>query len=244
MDNITWSGHEWLTKERWGRVHPDKSFCWYDPECVNVDNKGYLHLTTDKSPNEIQHYNGKTYKPNLGTGLICSVEDFSYGRFEIEAMMPRGRNKWPAFWLWGSETWPPEIDILEGYTDKRNGYLKFNRFNPLGFWNLQTNLWTHGIGEKNYNLRAKTHFFGFKNPAKHFLKYSLLWLPDKISISFNDYLVREITDKDTLAYFNDQKMRVVINNHFQKDSDRDFYSDFVIKQFRYTPYKAHLPRHL
>ena len=123
MDNITWSGHEWLTKERWGRVHPDKSFCWYDPECVNVDNKGYLHLTTDKSPNEIQHYNGKTYKPNLGTGLICSVEDFSYGRFEIEAMMPRGRNKWPAFWLWGSETWPPEIDILEGYTE-------FCDFNP------------------------------------------------------------------------------------------------------------------
>jgi beta-glucanase (GH16 family) len=133
MDKIQWSDREWFTRERWGRIHPGKSYCWYDPECVFVDNKGYLHLTTDLSPTEIKHSNGETYKPNLGTGLICSVEDFSYGRFEIDAMMPSGSNKWPAFWLWGSETWPPEIDILEGYTDNRRGYLKFNRFNPMDF---------------------------------------------------------------------------------------------------------------
>lgn len=238
MDKIQWSGREWLTRERWGRLHPAKAFCWYDPDCVSVDSKGYLHLTTEVSPNEIQHNNGGIYMPKLGTGLVCSVEDFSYGRFEIDAMMPRGRNKWPAFWVWGSETWPPEIDILEGYTDNREGYLKFNRFNPLGFWNLQTNLWTHSTEEKNHNLKAKTAFFGFKNPAKHFLTYSLLWLPDKIRICYNNYLVREITDPETLAHFNNQKMRVVINNHFQKDSDKDVYSDFVVKEFRYIPYET------
>lgn len=237
MEKINWANREWLTRERWGRIHPSKSFCWYDPDCVNVDNKGYLHLSTDHSPTTLLDTNGATCTPTLGTGLISSMEDFSYGRFEIDAMLPTGKNKWPAFWLWGSETWPPEIDIFEGYTDNRRGYLKFNRFNPMGFWNLQTNIWTHGVNDKNYNLKAKTHFFGFKNPTRHFIKYSLLWLPDKIRISFNDYLVREITDKKTLSYFNDQKMRVVINNRFQKESSKDVYSDFVIKDFRYIPYE-------
>ena len=240
MENIEWSGHEWLTRERWGRIHPEKPICWYDPECVSVDNKGYLHLTTDLSPKEINDANGKPHNPKLGTGLICSVEDFSYGRFEIDAMLPSGKNKWPAFWLWGADTWPPEIDILEGYTDNRRGYLKFNRFNPMGFWNVQTNLWTHSSGgTKNHNLKAKTSFFGFKNPTRNFLTYSLLWLPDKIRISYNGYLVREVTDPKILEYFNNQKMRVVINNHFQKDNDKDVYSDFVVKAFRYIPHEVH-----
>lgn len=238
MDRIQWSGYEWLTRERWGRIHPTKNYCWYDPDCVSVDRKGYLHLITELSPTRIKDTNGNHHEPQMGTGLICSDEDFSYGRFEIEALMPSGKNKWPAFWLWGADTWPPEIDILEGYTDNRRGYLKFNRFSPLGFWNLQTNFWTHKEGTKAHNLKAKTAFFGFKNPTKHFLKYSLLWLPDKIRISYNDYLVREITDPQILEYFNGQKMRVVINNHLQGPGTEDPYSDFVVKSFSFTPFES------
>ena len=33
-------------------------------------------------------------------------------------------------WMW-SGPWPPEIDGFEGYTDNRQGYLKFNRFNLI-----------------------------------------------------------------------------------------------------------------
>jgi len=239
MENITWSGIEWLTRERWGRLHKDKPFVWYDPKCVDVDQHGYLHLTTEHSPTEIE-INDKVYTPSLGAGLICSKEDFSYGKFEIVAKLPMGKKRWPAFWLWGADSWPPEIDILEGYTDNRNGYLRFNRFNFMGWWNVQTNIWTHKNGDKAVNLRAKTHFFGFKNPAKNFITYSLLWLPDKIRISYNGYLVREILDPEILKHFNNQKMRVVINNHFQPGfKGSDAYSDFVVKEFKYIPHEVH-----
>jgi len=237
MEKIFWSNREWLTRERWGRLHKGKSFVWYDPNCVAVDMLGYLHLMTDHSPKDIK-IGDETFNPQLGTGLVSSVENFKYGTFEIVAKLPMGPKRWPAFWLWGTESWPPEIDIFEGYTDNRDGYLKFNRFNPLGFWNVQTNLWTHKDEVKAHNLKAKTNFFGFKNPAKNFIKYSLLWHPDKIRICYNGYLVREITDPVILEHFNKQEMHVIINNHFQFGfEEEDAFSDFVIKEFRYIPYE-------
>ena len=50
MENIFWCGHEWITSERWGQVHPDKSHWWYDESCVLVDENNYLHLKTKNNP--------------------------------------------------------------------------------------------------------------------------------------------------------------------------------------------------
>ena len=35
-DRFQWSGYEWITQERWGQIHPNKSFCWYDPSAVEM----------------------------------------------------------------------------------------------------------------------------------------------------------------------------------------------------------------
>ncbi|WP_299684367.1 family 16 glycosylhydrolase [uncultured Tateyamaria sp.] len=52
------------------------------------------------------------------TGRITTVETWSqvYGWFEIDAQIPRGKGRWPAFWLnFAGPGWPPEIDIFEAY---------------------------------------------------------------------------------------------------------------------------------
>lgn len=233
-DKINWSGYEWLTQERWGKVHKDKSWCWYDPSCVRIDNWKYLHLETHKNPTKIDKF-----KPQYGVGLVSSVEDFGYGIFEIECKLPTGPKLWPAFWLWSPSggTWPPEIDIFEGYTDNRQGYLKFNRFNPLGWWNLPTNIWTHNNSDgKAVNLRARTGYSGFKNPATNFIKYTCTWSQEYIIIEHDDKIVRIIDDPKVLDHFKNKKMSVIINNHFQDDvPEGDNYSDFVVKHFSYVP---------
>lgn len=52
------------------------------------------------------------------TGRITTSETWAqkYGWFEIEARVPRGKGRWPAFWLvFAGPGWPPEIDIFEAY---------------------------------------------------------------------------------------------------------------------------------
>jgi len=228
---INWSGYEWATQERWGKWHKSKPWNWYDPECVKVDNWGYLHLETHKNPKQF----GDIESP-YGVGLISSVDDFDHGYFEIECKLPTGKKLWPAFWMW-SGPWPPEIDVFEGYTDNKNGYLKFNRFNPLGWWNMPSNIWTHKKENGSaVNLSPRTGFSGFKDPTKNFIKYSCYWTKDIIQIKHNGYKVREITDPETLKYFEGKKMNVIINNHFQPNPpEGDNYSDFIVKYFKYVP---------
>ncbi|MBR9893976.1 family 16 glycosylhydrolase [bacterium] len=57
-------------------------------------------------------------KIRFGTGEITTAHTWSqtYGYFEIEARIPRGRGRWPAFWLtYAGLGWPPEIDFFEAY---------------------------------------------------------------------------------------------------------------------------------
>ncbi len=54
----------------------------------------------------------------FGTGRITTAETWAqtYGYFEIEARVPRGRGRWPAFWMtFAGPGWPPEIDVMEAY---------------------------------------------------------------------------------------------------------------------------------
>ena len=71
------------------------------------------------------------------SGAIHSKETFTvnnqYPNYEIkgEFKAPYGPGTWPAFWLNGAWTWPPEIDILE-----------FKGNNVNWFWLKNNNIWT------------------------------------------------------------------------------------------------------
>ncbi|WGH78928.1 LamG domain-containing protein [Jannaschia ovalis] len=61
---------------------------------------------------------GRADKVRFATAQITTAETWAqtYGWFEIEARIPRGRGRWPAFWLtFAGRGWPPEIDIFEAY---------------------------------------------------------------------------------------------------------------------------------
>ena len=89
---------------------------------------------------------------------------------------------------------------------------------------------------KNANAKAKTHYFGFKNPATNFIKYGLKYLEDEITIFYNGKAVRSLP-KNLLQYFKGHSMNVIINNHVTKEVDetQENYSDFVVKYFKYEP---------
>jgi hypothetical protein len=38
-NKIKWSGYNWLTQERWGNIHPDKTYNWYDPSAIEIRGK-------------------------------------------------------------------------------------------------------------------------------------------------------------------------------------------------------------
>lgn len=227
MENITWSGREWLTRETWGLYHPNNKLFWYDRNAVEVK-AGMLSLKIRKNPRD---FDGVFI--GTGVGLISSVEYFQYGHFEIECKLPLGKFLWPAFWIYGKDSWPPEIDIFEGYTRGGGNYLGAF-FSDFSLWNVQTNA-HFGELENQTNTMAgpKTHWFGVQNPARNFLKYKMSWYPDKVVIYYNNTEVRTFRDKALLSQLNSQQCRVIINNSISSSS-WSAGSDFQVKYFRYS----------
>lgn len=232
-EKITWSGYDWLTQERWGNIHPDKTYNWYDPSAVEIRNDDLI-LKTHYNPKEFT-INDKKITSNYGVGLISNTTKFDYGYFEIEAKLPTGKNLWPAFWMWSFDSWPPEIDIFEAYSSiKKSSYFKIHLDSLFGFYNVQTNV-HYKEKEKGKNIGGKTHWFGFKNPQKHFIKYGCLWEENQIVFYYNGKKVKTINDQNILNTLKDTKMNVIINNHIREDIGDFGTSEFIVKSFKYLP---------
>lgn len=231
MNKINWSGYEWLTQERWGKIHKDKPYCWYDPSAVQITLNGSLNLKTHYNPKEFPELG---IRAKTGVGLVSCTEKFGPGVFEIEAKLPYGKNLWPAFWMWSWDSWPPEIDIFEGYSHKNPNYFRWNWNKPWAWWHIDTNVHYTKEG-KNKMWGPKSHFIGFKNPTKDFIKYKLDWSLNSLKFYYNDRLVRTVDDPIVMAQVNSTKMNVIINNHITKEMPYSEIpqSHFTIKYFKY-----------
>lgn len=242
-DEFEWSGYKWIPRERWGNVHPIKPEWWYDPERVEIDDNGILHLKTKWNPKTITNYDGEVIDSKVGVGLISSTEKFKYGKYEIEAKLPTGKDLWPAFWMWAWESYPPEIDVLEAYSTYANKTASFwngrlFEYFVGKFWKVESNI--HLIDETsdgNWTVGSKRSCFGFKAPSKRFVKYKLIWTKDLIEIYYDGRLNRRIADRNILKQFDNITMNVIINNGITGDANpKDIIeSDFQIKYFKYTP---------
>jgi len=232
METIKWSGYDWIPQERWGQLHTDKPIAWYDPSCVNIDSDDQLTLKTHHNPKYFKEYD---LTSPVGVGLISCTNKFGYGIFEIESKLPRGKHLWPAFWMWSWDTWPPEIDVFEGYSGNFN-YLNLKPRSYLGIWDIQTNV--HYIEDGGKMLGGRTKFFGFKDPTKNFIKYKLDWTSEYLKLYYNDVLVRTVTDPHILDQLSETTMNVVINNMVTDKHVPGESSEFIVNYFKYTPHQT------
>jgi beta-glucanase (GH16 family) len=101
-DTIDWN--KWRSCEQWGCV---RDMVIFKQSQVTQSGSDAI-LTSD--------LNNVTGEPLAKTGGLYTWNflNTKYGYFETrEKLSPSGLKYWNAFWLGGSDSWPPEIDIFE-----------------------------------------------------------------------------------------------------------------------------------
>ena len=122
--------------------------------------------------------------------------------------------------MWSFDSWPPEIDVFEAYSNKNGSYFNWGVDALWGnFWKVKSNLHL-GVQPDNYQYGAKNHWLGWECPSKDFHKYSVEWFPNEVNIYFDDKLVRKINDEKTMSQLRDCSMNVIINTHIRPGPSR------------------------
>ncbi len=104
------------------------------------------------------------------------IGDWKYGKIEIRAKVPAGKGTWPALWMLPTNSeygWPTsgEIDIMEYI-----GVEPQNLFYTCHFEG------TNGTGHQSSGTKSSY----ISNPFNQFIKFTLIWTPDKIEWYAND----------------------------------------------------------
>ena len=224
-ETFTWKGYEWRCRERWGNQHPDKPWTYYSKDCVNIDKNGNLVLTIDSSS-----------KP-FPMGLVSTTENnpkFGHGIYKWIAKLPQGKHLWPALWMYSWDCWPPEIDVMEAWTNSCGGY-----FNGLNM-GINTNVhYTAGNLDTMKHLPSKYCLDSW--PSKGFNEYKLMWDRTSMQFFYNDKLFRTIegypvewTNKNI-----EHGMNVIMNLHPTEDYKKnDMKEPLIVKSFEYIPFQT------
>lgn len=97
---------------------------------------------------------------------------FLYGMFEIRCKLPKKNGQYPAFWLTGNNSWPPEIDVFEFNGSNRNSF-------------FSTVHWPHSNFPNPKNESA-SNFYNFPfDLSDDFHTYTVVWTPTKITWFFD-----------------------------------------------------------
>lgn len=235
--NIQWSGFNW-------RVASDQDFnkvYWWQYNSTGLvllqGSRLELGFIKDFEIIKLEYDLGEeTFHPFNACGAIKSdlLNIFNH-KFTLRCKLPSGRGMWPAFWLINDISWPPEIDIFEGYSNTGNYKSWFLK--PYNVRNCVH--YKYGENESlRTNIHSKSPFFWVwkGNPVNNFQEYSVSFYPDRIVFEVNGYKVRTVKDPLILAnVFKYPDVRVIINNAVQKEyMDRaEMSSQFVCEWFKY-----------
>ena len=195
------SGSSW-----WGQpYHPGNLIEWYDDEQI-VQGMDMIELrAVKKSKNFIENGSIIT-KPNA-VGNIRSKMGWKYGIYIISAKMPRGKWLWPALWFSGIAHWPPEIDLVEAYSENTENYEDNKHITTNIHW---------GSGDQQDDYGARWHRMP-NDVINEYIEYTLWWEADFIKIYYNGYLVLSVTNRTILdGMF--EEMQIIIGNGFEKEN--------------------------
>jgi beta-glucanase (GH16 family) len=147
---IKWNAQNWPSEK-------NGEWQYYLPENIAVRDDSLVILSRRES------YKGRSYT----SGAITTEKkfEFTYGKIEIRAKLPKGKGVFPAFWLVNSdEDWLPEIDIMENIGQNPNELYYVVHWKD-----------TKGKQKRDYTkITSKTDF------SQDFHLYGLVWEPDRI----------------------------------------------------------------
>ncbi len=151
------------------------------------------------------------YIPKIDTAQYTSASlttkglaEWTYGKIEVKAKLPKGVGQWPAIWMLGKNKkevgWPKcgEIDIME--------HVGFNKDTIFG-----------SVHSETYNHIKKTHKTQgvfIDQPYDKFHVYAIEWTPEKIDFLLNGKVYLNITNehKTTNEWPFDQDFNLKLNN--------------------------------
>ena len=162
----------------------------YRPENVVVEN-GSLHLVA--MPWDARCPNGA--RRNYASGMVRTKYkvDWTYGRFEVDALIPDGQGIWPAAWLGPQgepDRWPDagEMDIFEIRGQEPN--------RVVGSAHWATTGGTHRLDNAAYYLPEGSFADGVHTYAMEWTPTQIVWSVDGIPYNWLD-----LTNLETSAGF-------------------------------------------
>jgi beta-glucanase (GH16 family) len=223
-DNFESDLTNWGKAHTWGWFHPDYLHQYYGTgETFSYIKDGKLNLETRYQPihvikSELPEWQQSEKLPDefdldYGVGLIHSKNSWQYGWFTADIKLPVGKYLWPAFWLAGVNSWPPEIDIFEGYTLNDTNYLKKFLGFKLKWWKIQPNAHYGSVDDGSKKMWGTYDVPTYK-ATENFIEYALHWEKDFIKIYYAGKLVMKITDPNVLTWFNGEKdqQQIILGN--------------------------------
>ena len=204
-------GFNWTTLMEGRKLHPSFSYMYYDGvNTIRVNQEGDLELGIKYLPAVITDYQG-TFESTYAVATMRTKEKLKQGYLEAEIKLPRGKRLWPAFWLTGAGSWPPEIDILEAWSENRGNYFRLTQPQPpylVPGWRVTTNYhykdWTAPDSQKQaIGSRQISIFKMWRSPDENFHKYGVYFDDNEIRFYVDGKLLRK-TDvyKQCIAPFN------------------------------------------
>lgn len=161
---IKWNPQNWPSEK-------NGEWQYYLPE--NIDVRDDLLVISSRK----ESYKGRSY--TSGAVTTESKFEFTYGKIEIRAKLPKGRGIFPAFWLVNSdEDWLPEIDIMENIGQAPNELYYVVH-------------WKDEAGKQKRDYTKITEDIDF---SEDFHLYGLIWEPGRIIWTLDGRNVFE-TDK-------------------------------------------------
>ena len=123
-----------------------------------------------------ENYNNADY--TSASIISKNIGDWKYGKIEVRAKVPTGKGTWPAIWMlptnyeYGEWSKSGEIDIMEYIGVEPQNLYYTAHFEGTGASGHESS----GSGPINY----------FQNPWEQFIKFTLVWTPEKLEWYAND----------------------------------------------------------